>query len=128
MGEVMRKLWLAIALGLVLAVPTLLYGQSTATKTLTITVRGPLSISTTTLSDATVGNAYSATLQAAGGLAPYSWSISTGSLPTGLTLAPSTGIISGTPTTSGTFTFTVKVTDSSQTVAFLKLKAVIPKA
>ncbi len=42
----------------------------------------------------------------------YTWSITSGSLPVGLTLT-STGTITGTPTTSGTQTFTVKVTDSS---------------
>jgi Putative Ig domain len=91
----------------------------TATKALSITVSGPttLSIATSTLSNATEGSAYSATLTATGGTTPYAWSIASGSLPAGLTLAASTGVISGTPTAAGTSTFTVKVTDSTTPTA-----------
>ena len=55
------------------------------------------------------------TLQATGGMGTLTWSISVGSLPPGLTGLPSTGssvTISGTPTSQGTFNFTVRVTDS----------------
>ena len=55
------------------------------------------------------------TLQATGGMGTLTWSISVGSLPPGLTGLPSTGssvTISGTPTSQGTFPFTVRVTDS----------------
>lgn len=62
-------------------------------------------ITTTNLSGGKVGEAYSQTL-AATGAAPITWSIESGSLPAGLTLSGNT--ISGTPTTAGTFTFTVK--------------------
>src|ERR1700730_16415367 len=55
---------------------------------------------------------YAAQLGATGGTASYSWSVSSGNLPAGLTLS-STGAISGTPTQSGTFSFTVSVKDSS---------------
>jgi putative Ig domain-containing protein len=54
----------------------------------------------------------STTLVAANGTAPYTWSVTTGALPTGLTLSPA-GVISGTPTATGTFNFTVTVTDSA---------------
>ena len=70
-------------------------------------------VSTTVLPGGAVGAAYSATLSATGGSAPYSWSIPTGSLPAGLTLTASSGVIGGTPTTAGAFSFTVQVTDSS---------------
>ncbi len=80
------------------------------------TTSSPLAISTATLPDATVGGAYSQTLAASGGTTPYTWSRSSGTLPTGLTLG-SSGIISGTPTATGTFSFTVKVTDSASTRA-----------
>ena len=75
----------------------------------------PLSITTSSpLPSGVPGTAYSAPpLVATGGTTPYNWSISSGSLPGGLTLAPTTGAISGTPTTTGTFTFTVQVTDAS---------------
>lgn len=68
------------------------------------------SITTTSLSGGKVGEAYSQTL-AATGTAPITWSIDSSSLPAGLTL--SDGTISGTPTTAGTFTFTVKATNSA---------------
>jgi hypothetical protein len=72
-------------------------------------------ITTTSLAAATVGTPYSQTLAASGGTAPYTWSISVGALPTGLTLNASTGAITGTPTTVGTANFTVMVTDSATT-------------
>jgi hypothetical protein len=59
------------------------------------------------------GVAYSSFLVATGGTPPYTYSISAGSLPPGLTLNPSTGAITGTPTTAGTFSDTSKVVDSS---------------
>src|SRR5579875_236371 len=81
----------------------------------------PLSITTTSLADATVGTAYSATLSATGGTnSGYTWEIASGSLPAGLTLAGS-GTIRGTPTTAGTSSFTVQVTDSSAHTATASL-------
>ncbi|MFZ0883465.1 MAG: choice-of-anchor D domain-containing protein [Candidatus Acidiferrales bacterium] len=83
----------------------------------TITLQGgsgiaPLQITTTSpLSGATVGAAYSTTLAATGGTPPYTWSYVSGTLPPGLSVG-STGIISGTPTTAGPYSFVVKVTDS----------------
>ena len=85
----------------------------TATVSETIHVYGQLTITTTTLSDATANSAYSTTLQAFGGNGVYTWSISSGSLPTGITLDPSTGILSGTPASAGTANFTAQVVDTS---------------
>jgi hypothetical protein len=86
------------------------------TKSVKITVQPPkpLVITTTSLPSGTLNAVYGgATLQATGGITPYTWSITVGSLPAGLTLAPN-GTISGTPTgtTTGTSSFTVQVTDS----------------
>jgi hypothetical protein len=105
--------------------------NSTATKSLSITVAAAtpaLSISTSTLAAATVGSAYSASLQATGGTTPYSWSLSSGALPAGLSLNVSTGVISGTPTTSGTSSFTVKVTDASNSTATKSLSITVAAA
>ncbi len=61
-----------------------------------------------------MGVSYNATLQATGGTLPTTWSIEPGgSLPAGLTLNTSTGAITGTPTTGGTSSFTVRVTDTA---------------
>ena len=76
----------------------------------TIEGNPPPSITTTTLAGGTVGAVYSATLAADG--EPTSWEVIDGSLPTGLTLNGSTGEISGTPTADGTFSFTVKATNT----------------
>jgi Putative Ig domain len=73
---------------------------------LTITTSSPLP-------QGTVGSSYSQTLAASGGITPYSWSLTAGSLPAGLTLNPSSGAIGGTPSAVGNFTFTVRVSDSA---------------
>lgn len=71
-----------------------------------------LAISTSSLASATVGSSYSATLTASGGTSPYTWSISSGSLPAGLSLDTS-GTISGTPTDTAAASLTIKVNDSA---------------
>jgi hypothetical protein len=90
-----------------------------ATKALTLTVLNPVKITTGALPGATSGVAYSATLAAKGGTPPYTWSVTSGALPPGLSLSGS-GVISGKPTTKGTFSFTVKVTDTSNPVQTAK--------
>ena len=81
-----------------------------ATAAVSITINSPLTL-TNTLPNGTVGIAYSATIDAAGGTTPYACSITAGTLPAGLSLAGCS--VSGTPTTAGSSTVTVKVTDSS---------------
>ena len=76
-----------------------------------------LQVTTATVPGALAGEPYSATLAASGGVAPYTWSLASGSLPAGLTLDPSTGTITGTPAAPGTSTFTVTVTDSANPAA-----------
>lgn len=72
-------------------------------------------IQNTSIPNAAVGDPYSATITASGGSTPYAWSISSGSLPSGLSLNSSTGVISGTPAsgTNGTSIFTIKCTGSN---------------
>ena len=78
---------------------------------------GPPAISTSSLPQGSVNAFYTASLTATGGQAPYSWSVTQGNLPAGLTLNGATGVISGTPTTLGTASFTVQVRDSQPTPA-----------
>lgn len=90
----------------------------TGSKTITanfVADAGPLTITTISpLPNATAGTAYSQTLAASGGTPPYSsWQVIVGSLPSGLSLNPSTGEIGGTPTVAGTSTFTVQVSDAA---------------
>jgi hypothetical protein len=91
-------------------------GSRTASKDLSILVGQGLQITTTTLPDGSVNVAYNQTLAASGGQTPYSWAVSSGALPGGLTLA-SNGTLSGTPSASGNFTFTVTVTDAQNSTA-----------
>lgn len=87
-------------------------GAITGSTTLTVTPP-PLTITTSSLAGGTVNLTYTATLAASGGTPAYTWSLALGTLPTGLALAPTTGAITGTPTASGTFSFTVRATDAA---------------
>ena len=76
-----------------------------------------LFVTNTTLPSGAVGQHYKAQLTASGGDAPYTWSVEKGfgTLPSGLTLNISTGVISGKPSAAGTSTFVVEVTDTKTT-------------
>jgi len=95
--------------------------DGTKSSSATVTVMVPkLMISTSSLSDGTVGAPYSDTIQASGGVAPFTWSVFSflrpGHLPAGLTLLPSSSnsvAISGTPTTVESQTFGIRVADAS---------------
>jgi hypothetical protein len=92
--------------------------QVTATKQFSITIAAGLTITTApVLPRGTVGIGYSVFISAAGGTPPYTWSVVSGSLPNGLTLVSSTGEIRGFPSSSGSFPFTVKITDSASVTA-----------
>jgi len=71
-----------------------------------------ITLSPTTLPNGVVGTPYSQTISASGGTAPYTFTVTAGALPPGLTLSLA-GLLSGTPTTIGTFTFTVTATDAN---------------
>ena len=77
----------------------------------------PPAIVTDTLADGTEGAAYQATLEAAGGRAPYGWSVVDGALPAGVMLDPGTGTISGAPVSEGDAAFTVELTDADGATA-----------
>ncbi len=91
----------------------------TGTASLTLVVNVPtITITPATLPVAVQGIAYNQTITASGGgIAPYRFSVSTGSLPTGLALNTATGVISGTPTASGTANFAITATDSTNGTA-----------
>jgi hypothetical protein len=86
--------------------------DSTKSGPASLTVVPPPSVTTTSLTDGTAGGMYSAVLQASGGAPPYSWTISSGSLPTGFSLT-SDGTISGTSCTGSTSKFSVQAADSA---------------
>lgn len=91
---------------------------STATGSFQILVRpAPLVILTSALPAGTTASAYSVTLAASGGVTPYAWTLASGSVPSGLTLDPATGTISGTPAATGEFPVTVTVTDAQGAAA-----------
>ena len=84
----------------------------------------PLVIATTTLPATTQGRAYSQQIGVTGGLPPYPYVIASGALPSGITLS-SSGLLSGTATVSGTFSFSVAVTDGQGVTATQPLNLVI---
>jgi hypothetical protein len=96
-----------------------------ATSALSITVAPTaLAVTTTTLPSGTVNVSYSKTLTATGGLAPYSWTLASGTLPSGIALS-TTGVLSGKPTAAGTFNFVVRVTDTGGQSATRSLSLVV---
>ncbi|NTF46561.1 Ig domain-containing protein, partial [Rhizobium rhizogenes] len=89
-------------------------GPYTGSRAYSLNVNTPtITISPTTLPNPVVATAYSQTVTASGGTAPYTYAVTAGTLPTGLTLSAATGVLSGTPTAGGTFNFTITATDSS---------------
>src|SRR5438105_2218661 len=72
-----------------------------------------VSIATASLPGGTVGAGYSQSVSAAGGSQPYTWSVSSGALPNGLSLNAGTGAITGTPTTVESPSFTIHVVDNA---------------
>lgn len=82
-------------------------------QSLTITVNGAPSITTSSLPTGLTGTPYSTTLAKTGGTAPFTWSIFSGALQSGLSLDPSTGIISGTPTVASANSIGFRITDAN---------------
>ncbi|MEE1944980.1 MBG domain-containing protein [Pedobacter sp. KR3-3] len=85
------------------------YGSNLSFATVTPTIV----VNPVTTPGATVGVVYSQTFTGSGGATPYTFALNNGTFPTGLTLNPTTGTLSGTPTSAGTFNFTIKATDNS---------------
>ncbi len=85
--------------------------QQTSNQSLSITINPQLTITTTTLPNGVVSAAYSASLQSSGGVGTITWSVTSGTLPAGLSMN-SSGAISGTPTTAIASSFTVAAKDS----------------
>lgn len=83
-----------------------------ASAAVTLVIPGPLTIQSTSLPPGQTGAPYNASLVATGGMPPYTWSLVSGSLPQGLSLAAN-GAATGTVLQVGSFTFTAKVTDSA---------------
>ncbi len=83
-----------------------------------------LAVATSSLPAGVVGVPYGVALQAAGGAAPFSWTVESGSLPSGIALAAS-GLLSGVPAAAGAFSFTVKVTAAGGVSATLPMELIV---
>jgi GH18 family chitinase len=90
--------------------------QFTLAINMVVTAQAPSITTASPLASGTVGTAYSQTITASG-TAPITWTVTSGSLPGGLALNSSTGVISGTPSQSGAFTFTIQAANSAGTAA-----------
>jgi hypothetical protein len=108
------------------ATPTPAFG--TKAFSLTVTSSSALAVTTAALDPGTTGASYSNILEATGGAVPYTWAVTVGTLPAGLSLTPGTGVIAGTPTTPGTSSFTVRVTDNVSATATAALSITISSA
>ncbi len=103
--------------------------NATAEKDFTLVINAAPTISANaTLPQATLGLAYSQTVTTSGGTAPQTWSKTSGTLPDGVTLNPSTGVLGGTPTVAGTFNFTIQVADANAATASKALSVVVNNA
>lgn len=89
---------------------------------------GLLDIASAQVRNATLNVAYTDTVIGIGGFTPYTFAVTSGSLPTGLTLHSSTGVIDGTPTVAGTSSFTITVTDSHGITAARAFSIVVSAA
>jgi len=87
-----------------------------------------LSITSASPPSGVVGSPYQFTIQTAGGVTPIQFAITLGALPSGLALNPSSGIVSGTPTSSGSFSFVVQATDSNSSTASSQLTIAVAAA
>lgn len=102
--------------------------DSTKTASTTLEVMGTPVLSAVQLFPAYVGIVYAARIVVAGGEASYTWSITSGTLPDGLTLGSSSTslvVISGTPTTEGSYPVTLQVSDAESRVATVNLTFVV---
>jgi hypothetical protein len=87
------------------------FGTCTGSRTYSVTIDcTPITVSPTTLPNAVAGAAYNQTISAAPGGTTYSFAVTAGALPNGLSLNANTGVLSGTPLTTGTFNFTITAT------------------
>jgi Putative Ig domain len=117
-----------IAVALLAMVATIAATQQGCGPNAAQTQAPPLAITTTSpLSGGQVGAAYSATLAATGGTTPYNWTVSAGAVPGGLMLSTG-GVLSGTPTAAGNFSFTAKVTDAASKTTTAALQVSIAPA
>ena len=91
---------------------------STASASGSLTIAGALSITTPTTGLSGIYNSfYSLTLSATGGQTPLTYTVTSGTLPAGLNLSSSTGLISGTPSATGSSAITVRATDANSQTA-----------
>jgi hypothetical protein len=81
-------------------------------RTYSLSVCAPITLAPTTIADGTTQSSYNVTISASGGTPAYSYAVSSGAAPTGLTLSTA-GVLSGTPTAGGDFTFAVTATDAN---------------
>lgn len=98
--------------------------NKSSTRAFALSVTPAPTITTPSLPDGDLGTPYSQTLAASGGTPPFTWTVSVGALPAGLNVAAS-GLISGTPTASGTASFTVMLTDAAGGTATKALSILI---